>query len=252
LFVQKYFQRPIIFVTELFVTYLGPLLPSVYGVQKHYIWDNWILEDNGTMYRYALSAPTETDGKHIVPNQRHWHAFIRYAVSTDGGKSWEDRGPLITAELRSNWPDLVIWTSSIFRNPNQNSDRPFFMFITGVNRAGIVKNSNGDVKNAEQKIGVAFLSNPYTFTEDIALLSSPTHEFNPDWELNYDTTTDDGIIMAWRDPCLMWDPPSQKWHMFFSAKAKTSKDGEIRVFPTAGHMVATDYTPILLPQADSL
>lgn len=217
---------------------LGVLPQGIYGVRGEYIWDNWILEKDGLLYRYALSAPTAINGKYIAPNERHWHAFVRYAVSKDEGKTWEDRGPAITPNQCPNWPDLVIWTSSILRHQGPQTKGQFLMFITGVSAEDVVKDSQGEVKNATQKIGVTFSSDGIHF--DVPeLLLPPTHDSHPDWELNYDTTTDDGIIMAWRDPYVLWDPPSQEWHMFFSAKAK-DKDG--KVFPTVGHWCTKDET----------
>ncbi|MGD9171269.1 MAG: hypothetical protein PVI97_14590 [Candidatus Thiodiazotropha sp.] len=83
--------------------------PGVCAVEGQYIWDSWIVEDEGTLHRYALSAPTEGYG----PNDRHQHAFVRHAISKDGGKSWEDLGPAIEPQPEGTWPDHVIWTSSV-------------------------------------------------------------------------------------------------------------------------------------------
>ncbi|MEJ2692387.1 MAG: hypothetical protein P8166_04830 [Candidatus Thiodiazotropha sp.] len=52
---------------------------GVYAVKGQYIWDSWIVADEGILHRYALSTPTEGYG----PNDRQQHAdksFTRWRL----------------------------------------------------------------------------------------------------------------------------------------------------------------------------
>lgn len=206
--------------------------PGVYAVDGQYIWDSWIVEDQGTLHRYALSAPIAG----YTPNQRHEHAFVRHAISTDGGKRWRDLGPAVTPQSHGIWPDHVVWTSSVMLRRNAKGEKEFLMFITG--------RSNAD--GLTQRIGL-------TRSKDGQHFSVPEVILNPIESAGYDITDDDGIIMAWRDPYVIQDPKDGRWHMLFSAK---SKDGCGVIRPTVGHAIADDDTlsqwtlqsPMTLPQ----
>jgi len=167
------------------------------------------------LHRYALSAPK----KGFTPNERHEHAFIRHAVSRDGGLSWEDLGPAITPQPPGTWPDHVVWTSSVKLRRDENGEKEFLMFITGRSVA------DGET----QRIGL-------TRSRDGHHFSVPEVILNPTETPGYDITDGDGIIMAWRDPYLIQDPADGRWHMLFSAKSKDSC-GVIR--PTADTWVAS-------------
>lgn len=206
--------------------------PGVYAVEGQYIWDSWIVEDEGVLHRYALSAPK----KGYTPNQRHEHAFVRHAISRDGGLSWEDEGPAVTPQPKGTWPDHVVWTSSVMLHKNGKGEKEFLMFITG----------RSEEDGETQRIGL-------TRSKDGQHFSVPQVILNPSETMGYDITDGDGIIMAWRDPFLIQDPTDGRWHMLFSAKSKDSC-GVIR--PTVGHAVADDGSftqwtlrrPMRLPQ----
>ena len=211
---------------------------GVYAVEGQYIWDSWIVEDEGVLHRYALSAPSDK----LTPNERHQHAFVRHAVSYNKGIKWIDKGPAIKPSgIKGVWPDKVIWTSSVMIR-EADGEKTFFMFITGRNQE-----DNDEMK---QKIGIATSKDGHNFTPPRIILQPSEQAV----ELGYDITDDDGIIMAWRDPFVLQDPTTEKWHMFFSAKSKDAC-GTIR--PTVGHAVATDNTlmnwqlrePLKLPQS---
>ncbi|MCU7917439.1 MAG: glycoside hydrolase family 68 protein [Candidatus Thiodiazotropha sp. (ex Epidulcina cf. delphinae)] len=216
----------------------APIEPvGVYAVAGQYIWDSWIVEDEGTLHRYALSAPSDK----LTPNERHQHAFVRHAISQNGGVTWQDMGPAIQPSGKKGvWPDKVIWTSSVMIR-EVDGEKQFLMFITGRNE------ENNDEMN--QSIGVSTSKDGHHFTSPQIILP-PTEQVT---KLGYDITNDDGIIMAWRDPFVIQDPATRKWHMFFSAKSKDAC-GTIR--PTVGHAIATDNTlmnwqleePLKLPQ----
>lgn len=207
--------------------------PGVYAVAGQYIWDSWIVEDEGTLHRYALSAPSQGYG----PNDRHQHAFVRHATSKDGGRSWVDLGPAIEPQPKGTWPDHVIWTSSVMLRKDAQGETEFLMFITG--------RSGGD-EDWTQQIGLARSTDGQNFSVPEVILS-------PEEIQGYDITDGDGIIMAWRDPFVIRDPKDNRWHMLFSAKSK-DKCGVIR--PTVGHAVAKDESltrwrlepPMELPQ----
>lgn len=189
-------------------------LPTgVYTVPGQYIWDSWIVEDEGILHRYALSASIE-----YKPNDRHQHAFVRHAVSTDNGDSWEDKGPAVVPNVEAIWPDHVIWTSSILLRKDAPEGKEFLMFITGRSKKD----------GWTQRIGLCRSKDGFEFSKPQAILE-------PEERLGYDTTDDDGIIMAWRDPNVMLHPDTGEWHMFFSAKLR-DEDGKPR--PTVGHAIA--------------
>lgn len=190
------------------------LPPGIYAVPGQYIWDSWIVEDEGILHRYALSASIK-----YIPNERHQHAFVRHAISVDGGLSWIDEGPAVTPVTNHSWPDHVIWTSSIMLR-REGAKKEFLMFVTG--------RSTED--GWTQRIGLARSADGYHFGPP-ELILSPTQAFN------YDISDDDGIIMAWRDPYVIQHPRSREWHMFFSAKMR-DEAGQIR--PTVGHAIAKD------------
>jgi len=217
-------------------------VPSgIYLVEGQYIWDSWVVDVDGVLYRYALSAPQEiidSDGskRKISPDMRHDHAYIRLAQSHNRGQSWVDRGPVIVPRKPGIWPDHVIWTSSVQLRRNAEGKREFLMFITGRSKA------DGEL----QRIGL-------TRSNDGLNFSPPEILLNPSTNLGYDITDDDGIIMAWRDPFVFQDPQSGIWHMFFSAKARDDC-GNIR--PTVGHAISQSDSltqwllqpPLTLPQ----
>jgi hypothetical protein len=132
--------------------------PGVYAVEGQYIWDSWIVEDEGTLHRYALSAPTEGYG----PNDRHQHAFVRHATSRDGGRSWKDLGPAIEPQPKGTWPDHVIWTSSVMLRKDAKGEKEFLMFITG--------RSGGD-NDWTQQIGLARSRDGHNFSVPEVILS---------------------------------------------------------------------------------
>lgn len=191
------------------------LLPDgMYAVPGQYIWDSWILEMDGVLHRYALSASID-----YTPNERHQHAFIRHCISNDGGRSWQDMGPTIMANHGDVWPDHVIWTSSILARSHEGKQE-FLMLVTGRSRK----------EGWKQRIGISRSLNGYNFCPPQTILS-------PTEALNYDISDDDGIIMAWRDPYLLKDPETDRWHMFFSAKKRDPRNGTV---PTVGHAIAKD------------
>lgn len=207
---------PILFACSLITQAMAAYPPGVYAVEGQYIWDSWIVEDEGVLHRYALSAPK----KGYTPNQRHEHAFVRHAVSNDEGLTWKDLGPAITPQPQGTWPDHVVWTSSVMLHKNDQGEKEFLMFITG----------RSEADGLTQRIGL-------TRSRDGHHFSVPTVILSPSETMGYDITDDDGIIMAWRDPFLIQDPADGRWHMLFSAKSKDSC-GVIR--PTVGHAVAED------------
>ncbi|MEJ2310643.1 MAG: glycoside hydrolase family 68 protein [Gammaproteobacteria bacterium] len=223
---------PFLFFCSLVSPATAAYPPGVYAVEGQYIWDSWIVEDQGVLHRYALSAPKEG----YTPNERHEHAFVRHAVSNDGGVTWKDLGPAVTPQPKGTWPDHVVWTSSVMLHKNEQGEKEFLMFITG----------RSEEDDLTQRIGLARSTDGHHF-------SVPTVILSPTETLGYDITDDDGIIMAWRDPYLIQDPADGRWHMVFSAKSKDSC-GVIR--PTVGHAVAEDASftswslqpPMTLPQ----
>jgi hypothetical protein len=211
---------------------------DLYQVNGQYIWDNWIVADNGKLHRYALSA-SSTEYK---PQERHGYAYLRYAFSEDGKKTWHDKGAVLEKSdaipLNNEsylWPNLVIWSGSALLHQDRMGNKEFILFFTGRSQ------EDEKIEDLFQRIGVATSKNGQDFT--IKAIFSPEDQCftsqkaeNTCKTICYDITDDDGIIMAWRDPYVFQDKNNpQKWHMIFAAK---SKDGCGAIRPTVGHAVA--------------
>ncbi|MEA1934489.1 MAG: hypothetical protein U9N60_08675 [Thermodesulfobacteriota bacterium] len=134
---------------------------GVYAVEGQYIWDSWIVEDQGILHRYALSAPSDK----LTPNERHQHAFVRHAISENGGVTWTDKGPAIQPSgIKGVWPDKVIWTSSVMIR-EENGEKTFLMFITGRNQE--------DNDEMNQEIGITTSKDGQHFTRPRRLFYNP-------------------------------------------------------------------------------
>ena len=188
-------------------------LSGVYKVDGLDTWDNFVIDAEGVLHRYALSASKGLGQK------RHLQAALRHAVSTDDGLNWQDLDVVLEASRDGRWPDLVIWGSNGVYRDVPGGGKEFLLFVTGRSKA------DGEL----QRIGLAKSSNGHDF-------SRPKVVLDPTSRMGYDITDDDGIIMAWRDPFVFRDH-DDRWHMLFAAKAARPAGPPIA---TVGHAIAKD------------
>lgn len=208
-------------------------------VPDNWIWDSSVVEYDGVLYRYALSASKEWSR-----DERHDHAELRLATFSSDDDVWQDKGIVVQAEEDAAWPNLVIWTSNAIVRLTEAGTPEFVLAITGRN------SDDGFI----QRIGIAKSTKGVKFTE-------PKLVLGPDGpsvaERGYDVTDLNPlkeVIMAWRDPYLFLDPNDGRWHLFFAAKPlHPNPAGPVG---TVGHAVASDSTleewellePLHLPQ----
>ncbi len=208
-------------------------------VPGNWIWDSSVVEHNGVLYRYALSA-----SKKWSRDERHDHAELRLATLGARDATWQDKGIVIEAEQDAEWPNLVIWTSNAIVRLTEDGAFEFVLAITGRNiddgylqRIGIAKSMNG-VKFTPPKMVLA------PEGPNVAERGYDVTDLNPSKE----------VIMAWRDPYLFLDPNDERWHLFFAAKPLNPNP--LGPVGTVGHAVASDSTlevwellqPLDLPQ----
>jgi sucrose-6-phosphate hydrolase SacC (GH32 family) len=182
------------------------------------LWDNWLVEDGGTLFRYSLFATNDSEVIH------HQRAAVMLATSKDGGKTWKKEGPALLPfkDRPGTFPDYVVWSSSVLK-AKAGAGKEFRMFFTGRNEAeGLI-----------QGIGLA-VSRDAKEWKVVKRVLSP---FDPRVAaLGYDITDDDGVFPAFRDPFVFVDDDG-KSHMYFAAKMKRA-DGSI--VATVGHATSTD------------
>lgn len=186
-----------------------------YAVADQHVWDNWIVEADGVLHRYALTAP-----RNLPAEDRHANAMLRHAVSTDDGVTWRDLGPAIRPP-GNRWPDHVIWTGSTVVRTTRKGRKEFLTFFTGRSKA------TGEL----QQIGLARSMDGHHFELIREPVISSAERFG------YDSVSDsDGIISALRDPYVFENPATGVYEMLFSTKAW--KDGKLQA--VVGRAVARD------------
>ena len=210
---NKFFSSHFLMTLSLFSIFLfgcaRETKSSALVSKDFYIWDNWVLSDEGKLHRYFLAA-----SKKYTLDERHEHAYIRHAVSVNKAKSWNDLGAVLKPTKDASWPDLVVWSGSAVKK-----DDEILLFVTGRSKEdGLL-----------QKIGLARSSDAHKFSK-IKLILEPTEAFN------YDISDDDGVIMAWRDPFVFYDAKTKLWHMFFAAKQKLNG----KTIAAIGHAISLD------------
>jgi len=211
---------------------------GAYHVDNVVFWDNWVQEDKGVLHRFALAAykAVITDS-----NDRHEHAFIQHALSSDAGKTWVDQGPCVVPSLhQGRWPDHVIWKGSILKRV-ENGRTVFYHFITGRDHAtgmlqkiGLVKSSDGCVHEDDE-------ATQPTIVLDATNAETAAQVEEYDYSLAGDETNQSGKgnIPAWRDPVVFLDPTTSNYTMLFAAKKKL---GCGQVGNVVGRAEATDKT----------
>jgi len=195
---------------------------GVWGSNEYYLWDNWIVDSrkyDGKIHRYSLFSPKIVNGKELYCHDRHVHALIRHAYSTDNGDTWKDTGSTFSRESIGNICQML-WSGSTIVRELEDKSYQFVMFLTA---------SRGSKFQFYQKIGVSYSNDGENWSPLKICL-----EFAPKY--NYSLSAEDGEDPAWRDPYVWQDPNNKEWYMFFCTK-KINKDGKL--VPCVGMAKAT-------------
>ncbi|MFC1679981.1 glycoside hydrolase family 68 protein, partial [Elusimicrobiota bacterium] len=160
-----------------------------------HLWDNWACRyaGDGLIHRFSLAAPGT-----LPPEKRHEHARIHHWTSVNG-REWAPLGPALAPGPPGGFDDQALWSGCAVDTGGRLA-----LFYTGV-RSG---------RERGQRICAAFSTDGKAFEKH----AGPVLE--PDELYGYDTGASDGLVMAWRDPCVFQDPDSGRWHMVFSAKRR--------------------------------
>ncbi len=159
---------------------------------EKWFWDFWFAYNEYDYHIFYLQAPKSLGSE----EQRHHNATIGHAVSKNL-KDWTILPDALLPGLEGDWDDLATWTGSIIQ-----SDKRWYMFYTGVNRAE---------KGLIQRIGLATSMDLIKWEK---YFNNPVIELDERWyeSLNLDLWHD----QAWRDPWVFWHDGI--YHAFITAR----------------------------------
>lgn len=160
-----------------------------------WIWDFWLAKDGPDFHIYYLHAPRAL----VDPGERHWHATIGHAVSSDLTQ-WEILPDAIKPSVEDNsWDNYTTWTGSVIKHRGL-----WYMFYTGGNR---------QEKGLIQRIGLAIskdLINWNKYDGNPVLLSDPERYEALNLTLWHE--------QAWRDPWIIEHPIEGDFYGFITAR----------------------------------
>lgn len=160
----------------------------------HWTWDFWIARDREEYHLFFLKAPRSLGD----PDQRHWHARIGHAVSTDL-RTWTEMPDALGPGPDGAWDDLATWTGSVLR-----AGGAWHMFYTGI---------NARERGAHQRIGHAVSHDLVQWTKT----SDPVLEF--DGGDHYEGAVTGWPSVDWRDPWVYRNAADDEYRMLFTARA---------------------------------
>jgi beta-fructofuranosidase len=200
----------------------------VLRLADRWIWDSWPVEDGDARHLFYLQAPRDL----ADPADRHHHAVVGHAVSTD----WEHWTVLADALGPADgpaWDDLAIWTGSVVRG----DEGRWHFYYTGVSHK-----EGGRV----QRIGRADSDDLVVWRRSGA---EPVLCADPRWYETLDLMS--WREEAWRDPWVLPDPDGDGWHMLITARLR---EGPRLSRGVIGHARSSDLThweaqPPLTPAA---
>src|SRR3954452_16296261 len=161
-------------------------------LRDHWLWDFWFATDGDDVHVFYLQAPRSLGD----PELRHHHATIGHAVSADL-RTWRTLPDALGPGAPGAFDDLATWTGSVLRH-----DGRWHLFYTGVSRA-----EDGRV----QRVGRAS-------SGDLARWErhGPVLEADPRW---YEKLADGEGEEHWRDPWVVRDDETGRFHMLLTARA---------------------------------
>jgi len=188
-----------------------------FSLPDHWVWDFWIADDGDLFHLYYLHAPTSLGD----PDLRHRNAAIGHASSRDL-VDWTDHGWVIGPGQAGEADATASWTGSVIRD----GDGPWRMFYTGsrflspdssVNVESVVTAESADLQTWRTAPGALVEADPAWYE---VLADGTWHE------------------LAWRDPWVVQDPATGRWHMLITARARLGTDERDR--GVVGHAVSDD------------
>jgi beta-fructofuranosidase len=159
----------------------------------HWIWDFWFAQDGDDVHVFHLKAPRSLGD----PELRHGNATIGHAVSRDL-RTWQVLPDALGPGSPGDFDDLATWTGSVLQH-----DGRWYMAYTGVSQAD---------DGAVQRIGLAASDDLVSWSKH-----GMVSEADPRW---YEKAGPGGAGESWRDPWLVWDPDSDRFHMLITARAR--------------------------------
>jgi beta-fructofuranosidase len=161
-----------------------------------WIWDFWFARDGDDYHLFYLQAPSV-----LLPHQRHHHASIGHAVSTDL-RLWTALPDAIRPGASGAWDDLATWTGSVLEH-----DGRWHMLYTGISRAD---------RGLVQRIGLAISDDLITWSKHPG---NPVMRADPRWYESYDPSgwRDE----SWRDPWLFRDDQDGHLHALITARSRS-------------------------------
>jgi len=185
----------------------------VFALTDKWVWDFWFADRADEHHLFYLQAPKALGD----PEQRHYHATVGHAVSTDY-ETWEVLPDALWPGPEGSWDDLAIWTGSVVEDGGL-----WYMLYTGVNRRE---------RELVQRIGLAVSQDLRHWEKHPA---NPVLEADGRW---YELLGRRGAPdQAWRDPWVFWREEDQHFHALVTARAAT---GPLRWSGVLGHARSRD------------
>jgi beta-fructofuranosidase len=158
-----------------------------------WIWDFWFAKEGDDVHVFHLKAPRSLGD----PELRHHSATIGHSVSRDL-RTWQVLPDALGRGAPGDFDDLATWTGSVL-----DHDGRWYMAYTGVSRAN---------RGLVQRIGLASSDDLVSWSKH-GLVS----EADPRW---YEKAGPGVAEESWRDPWLVWDRDSDRFHMIITARAR--------------------------------
>jgi beta-fructofuranosidase len=175
-----------------------------------WLWDFWFARDGDDVHVFYLQAPRSLGDAEL----RHRNATIGHALSRDL-RTWEVLPDALGPGRPGEFDDLATWTGSVMRH-----DGRWHLFYTGISHAE---------DGAVQRVGLATSHDLGTWTRHGVVL-----EADPRF---YETRARGAPEEHWRDPWVVWDEPSARFHMLVTARVP---DGPEDARGVIGHATSRD------------
>ena len=155
-----------------------------------WVWDSWIADTGREFHLFYLQAPRSLGQE----SERHWHATVGHAVSTDL-RDWRSLPDALGPGPAGSWEDMATWTGSVIEH-----EGTWYWLYTG---------GRAVPEGVDQRIGLATSTDLSTWVKHPR---NPLIELDPRW---YERVAYD----AWRDPWVTRDPDGDGFHALITARA---------------------------------
>lgn len=164
-------------------------------LDDRWVWDFWFAHDEDRHHIFYLQAPRSLGD----PEQRHKHASIGHAVSSDL-KRWSVLADALQPGESGAWDDIATWTGSVI-----NHDGRWHMLYTGISSVddGLI-----------QRIGLASSDDLVNWQK---YERNPVLEADPRWYEMLDLSR--WRDQSWRDPWLFRPGTDGFLHVLITARS---------------------------------